>query len=406
MATMPCDFDILLSKNVPHIVETIFFSLDYESFKMCMEVNKNWNKLLMAESFLKQFEEEISNDGEKLWHAAQKGNKVEVRKLLLSGIVDVNYMHAFFGSTPLIVAEDKYVVQLLLNGGADPNKTDESGRTLLYWAARHSFYDVVLVQLLLDRGADPNKGGSNAQTPLYWAARGRNGFKKVAQLLLDRGADPNKEDTDGQTPLHWAARYHYKDVVQLLLDRGADPNKEDKDGQIPLHWAARYPAQCSSMHFQDVVQLLLAPLYWAARYPYKDVVQLLLDKGAEPNKADGDGETPLHYSARNGYKYVVQFLLDRGAEPNKADGDGQTPLYRAVRNGCKEMVQLLLERGADPNKGDNDGNTPLQEAARIGRSTDMVELLQNNNGANNHGSTPFNVAIAYSTTMWSKCTLI
>ena len=47
-------FDTLLSKNVPHILENIFFSLDFESFKACFEVSKTWNTLLKSEMFHKK----------------------------------------------------------------------------------------------------------------------------------------------------------------------------------------------------------------------------------------------------------------------------------------------------------------------------------------------------------------
>ena len=61
-----CGFDILLSKNVPHILEDIFFSVDYDSFKKCLEVSKSWNDLLTSESFLRRgksvFCEEIQDE--------------------------------------------------------------------------------------------------------------------------------------------------------------------------------------------------------------------------------------------------------------------------------------------------------------------------------------------------------
>ena len=48
-----CAFDKLFAKSVPHILEKIFFSLDYESYKECLEVSDTWNKLLLSEPYLK-----------------------------------------------------------------------------------------------------------------------------------------------------------------------------------------------------------------------------------------------------------------------------------------------------------------------------------------------------------------
>ena len=59
-------FDILLTRNVPHILERIFLSVDYKTFKECKEVSKDWNNLLMSESFLDRgktiFDEEIQSE--------------------------------------------------------------------------------------------------------------------------------------------------------------------------------------------------------------------------------------------------------------------------------------------------------------------------------------------------------
>ena len=89
--------------------------------------------------------------------------------------------------------------------------------------------------------------------------------------------------------------------------------------------------------------LLLA----AAGYTHKDVVQLLLDKGAEYDRTNRWGETPLNVAALCVRIDVVKVLLDAGADPNIANEDGTTPLERAIsRTGCWEMVKLLTSRGA------------------------------------------------------------
>ena len=262
------DFDKLFTKARPHIFEKICLSLDYESFKNCFEINKAWKHVLTSRTFQGKaksaFQLEILEDEMELRMISGQGNTEEVRKLLSIGLVDVDSADRY-GWTPLLKAAvngHKYVVELLLNGGSDPNKANEMG-TPLHLAVEHDHSDVV--QVLLDGGADPNKKNKWGRTPLHEAAF--NNHKDVVQLLLDREADPNKANFFGETILHVASMWGHKDVVQLLLDGGADPNNVNKWVETPLHEAAR---NC-----------------------HKEVFQLLLERGADPNMANREGQTPL-----------------------------------------------------------------------------------------------------------------
>ena len=75
-------FDKLFSKNVPHITERIFLSLDYESYKNCLEVSEYWKKHLISELYQRNgkyvFKDEIATDQLKLWMAAKEGNVGDV----------------------------------------------------------------------------------------------------------------------------------------------------------------------------------------------------------------------------------------------------------------------------------------------------------------------------------------
>ena len=55
----PCAFDMLFAKNVPHILEKIFLSLDLKSYKACLKVNSTWHRILTSESFCKKAEADI-----------------------------------------------------------------------------------------------------------------------------------------------------------------------------------------------------------------------------------------------------------------------------------------------------------------------------------------------------------
>ena len=160
MITMgSCAFDKLFAKSVPHIVEKIFFSLDYESYQECFKVSRTWNELLASERCLKiaksVFHDIITEDEKELQRAAVRGDAIEVRRLLSSRLLDVNCNHGAFKRTPLHWAAIKgheATVQVLLNTGADPNREDRWG-----WTPLRDAYGghKVVMKLLLDGGAVP-----------------------------------------------------------------------------------------------------------------------------------------------------------------------------------------------------------------------------------------------------------
>ena len=94
-------------------------------------------------------------------------------------------------------------------------------------------------------------------------------------------------------------------------------------------------------------------------------------------------DSTLCEAVRDGDTERVRLLLDEGADINRADCYGRTPLNRAAGRGYTEMVELLLVRGADINTADNDGYTPLDYAnAALQGDTAMVELLSEHEADN------------------------
>ena len=257
----PCAFEKLFTKNVPHILEHIFFSLDYTSYKTCLNVNTIWHKLLTSKRYLKRgrfmYKLDLSEEHDELLKASKEGRREEVKRILSNQIVDVNYRkYGFVGYIGLRKTEDGYswltplkeavtacninVTVVLLCAGADPNEIDETDKenylknmsmrsrahsqTYLYLAAREGHLNVV--QFYLNLGEDCNLTSCLGDTYLHAAAK--RGQVEMVKLLLDRGADPNKTDKYGLTPLDEALRKGYKDVVKQLLVRGA------KRGKYPL----------------------------------------------------------------------------------------------------------------------------------------------------------------------------
>ena len=204
-----CNFVPLFSSSFPHILEKIFFSLDYESYKNCLEVCNEWKGVLTSDRYKTKgrsvFKEEIGEDEKKLSTAVRQDNRDEVRMLLASGMINVDCKCGYGGNKPLHAAA---------GGGLKE-----------------------VAELLIESGAEVNKSGYRGRTPLHFAAI--NGQKEVSQLLIEHGADPNVVNNYGSTPLHLAARNGHKEVTKLLIERGTDMDKADNDGYTPrkyMHW--------------------------------------------------------------------------------------------------------------------------------------------------------------------------
>jgi ankyrin repeat protein len=94
-------------------------------------------------------------------------------------------------------------------------------------------------------------------------------------------------------------------------------------------------------------------------------IRFLIQKGANPNIADGRGNTPLMIAVETGFFEGVQILIRYDANVNQGNSSGETPLIRAVQLRKVEMVRLLLDSGADPDKTDNVAGHSARDYARL-----------------------------------------
>ncbi len=136
------------------------------------------------------------------------------------------------------------------------------------------------------------------------------------------------------TPLHWAAVQGHWDVVETLVEHGADVNAVGGDGGTPLHLASHHDRP--------------------------DMIRLLLDEGADLAIQNRWGRTPLHVAARRNCDLVAALLLSRGADPNATTKEGWTPLHVAQIAGHPRVRDLLLAHGADPGRKDEKGKLPAE----------------------------------------------
>jgi ankyrin repeat protein len=365
-----------------------------------------------------------------LFVACESGNTAMIEKLLKAG-EDANAVVLMHGETALMMAArsgNTDAVRVLLDHGANPNtKETLGGTTALMWAAEENHAEVI--RLLASRGAEVNaqalittpggarRGGNGipsateaalaaaaaaaedyvpppkvkgGMTALVIAARSDN--LESVKALLSAGAKVNQTSADGTSPLLAATQNGFYGVGRYLLDNGADANVANSKGWTPLYIAVKNRnLETGTIPLPSNV----APL---------DFIQLLVAKGADPNKrisADTEvhsgfkaqwlkeaGATPFFRAAVSGDLTVMKLLMEHGADPLLPTGDHTTPLMGAAgigwsdgfsheysENETLEAMQLLLDKGADVNAINDQGMTALHGAAHKAANNAILLLV-------------------------------
>src|ERR1051326_6410856 len=92
---------------------------------------------------------------------------------------------------------------------------------------------------------------------------------------------------------------------------------------------------------------------------------------------DSGGSTALHWAGANGHVEVMQYLIDHGADINVAENvEGWTPIMSAACSGSAEPVRLLIKRGAFLEARRKDGSEAIHIAASFGREFTVLQLIQ------------------------------
>ncbi len=275
----------------------------------------------------------------RLVEAVKRGDTDAVRYLLQQP-VDVNAPQAD-GATALAWAahrNDLETAELLIRAGANVNAANDYGVTPLSLACTNR--NAAIVGRLLQAGADPNAAQMTGETALMTCAR--TGSVEAAKRLIEHGADVNaREAQGGQTALMWAVAEKHPAVARLLIEQGAEVNATSygSDGYTPLLYAANHlaakPVRAKSSGFQ--------PLLFAAQQGDIESARILLEAGADLNNSTPEYGNALVVACASGHEALALLLLEKGADPNVADGLGITPLHYAVRKGLSDLIGFQFE---------------------------------------------------------------
>ncbi|GBF37129.1 ankyrin repeat domain-containing protein [Leptospira johnsonii] len=194
----------------------------------------------------------------------------------------------------------------------------------------------------------------NCLSPLASAAD--SGDINALKKFKAEGIPLNQESENGMQPIHYAASNLQLETVAYLLENGVDVNAKTKSGATAIDFVVFAPP------FRDDNLII-------------NLVTLLLQKGAKPSSA-------LAMAAFYGRKEVITILLDKGADPNYQNGAGYAALHLLVMSkyANAETAKLLIQRGAKVDIKTKDGKTPLmlyQDSVLI-KSSELEKILSGN----------------------------
>ena len=327
-------------------------------------------------------------DYRKPLYFAVRENRVDVARFLLEH--DRNPLDLWVDDDPLEIARDRgyaKMERMLAETLETTFNASSKGEPIADALRQH---DLKKMRALLD--AEPEllgKGDKRSNQPLHWATMTRQ--LEAIDELLGRGADINARRIDGAQPIHLTnGDYFYRgwrDVSKLWPVTPA---------RVMAHLKARgaaidLPTACHTGDLERVRELLRqdpslanrlgenegyylgagAPVSNAAAVGRLDIVQLLLDHGADPNLPEeqiAPKGKALYQAVFHGHYEIAKLLLERGAFPNPpVESSGDALWVSREFRPDKRMEQLLLSYGARPaeERTDEDWSTEAHNWLRI-----------------------------------------
>jgi len=280
--------------------------------------------------------------------AAARVGKLDAVRVLMERGATIDTKDPQFEQTALMIAvreNHPQVVKLLVELGANVNARTRVGITppfILPNSVPGFGHGIGIV-----RGGSPDRGRRaptpGGLSPLQYAAR--DGRLETVKILLAAGADINAVEANNITPLVTAISNNHPDVAIYLVEQGADVKKVDWYGRTALFTAVetRNMDVDNGPPFENSID----------RPPFLPLIQLLLDKGADPN-----ARTLEQLPIRN------QFLRTTGTL-EWVDFTGMTPFIYAARSGDVTVMKMLLKGGADPKIETFRGTNALMAAAGV-----------------------------------------
>ena len=179
----------------------------------------------------------------------------------------------------------------------------------------------------------------SGRTALWWAIYRAD--LNATTLLLSNGADINKKSATGYSPIHTAIAINNPAVIRLILSRDCDMAR-DPQGWLPLH-------------------------NYAFHGPSLEIFEMILARTMDVNSITSDGgSTAYMIAVQEGHHHFSEHLIDRGADIDKVNTDGESALHVAIQYNRPKLLDLILKKHANHVLKTKAGENILHYAAQFG----------------------------------------
>lgn len=323
--------------------------------------------------------------------AASSGQaNTKVYDLLISKGIDPKKDLDYNGANALLLVaphdKDFTLINYFISKGLKLDSTDKEGNTAFNYAARIG--NIATLKTLISKGV---KFNDNAMIIASQGARGISNTLELYQYLDALKIKPTAIGKNGENVLHNIVRKEKQaDIIKYFLSKGVDVNKEDNEGNTPFINAAS-----SNSEIQVISMLLesakdinnknkkgVTALAQAFKGNTPEVIGLLLDKGANINVTDANGDNVVAYLIQSynpkkigEFEAKVKILKEKGFKIASPQKNGNTVYHLAVAKNDVSLLKVIQDFQADINKQNAEGMTPLHKAALIAKDDTILKQL-------------------------------
>jgi serine/threonine-protein phosphatase 6 regulatory ankyrin repeat subunit B len=325
----------------------------------------------------------VDKQGFTALHIAAQECDLAATKILVEKGANVNALSSTRLTPLLCIANSQGidVLKYLQDKGADIDAMDNDMDRIAHKVARKGDSALLLWEGAYDLGCNITVSGKQGNTPAHLAAE--SGSVSILKHLVEKNIDVRTcKNIAGYTPLMMAASAGKTDSVRFLLGNGCTHDIVDANGktlvELAIGWGnpsvmqalQDYGAKFDTLDSNSDAPHPVWHAIWEGQYAG---VKQVLDNGLDPNYTHR-GISLLQCAIEAGNTDVVRLLIDAGADVEKADPHGWSPLHSAAFSGDKDALLLALQGARDPSTKDEYGWTPLDLAAFY-RHEDIVKIL-------------------------------